>query len=142
MEDLENDRAPFKSIPLDRAYLRPLGTPLSEISHDCAISPDATRIEQVLADAYRGIHHVKPGEIKKFADDHWEVSVYEDISTYDYDVLTRLVLAAHKYAVRVSIKSSGPRLLKLTLFARKRDAGMTERHPTIQQAIDKYEGKR
>jgi hypothetical protein len=94
------------------------------------------RLEAVLARAYRGLHHV-PNEIKKHPR-YWETNVYDSISTFDFDVLTRLVLAAHRYAVRLEIDSSGPSLLKLRLFARVRHGNRYDRHPTIEEAIADY----
>lgn len=93
-----------------------------------------TRIECVLSFAFRGIHHA--GNIKKHAVTFWETNVHGTFSTFDNDVLTRIVLAAHRYAVRVEIGNGGPHRLKLKLHARQREGFWHESHPTIAQVIE------
>lgn len=89
-------------------------------------------MEAVLAHAFRGIHHVK--NIHKECPTWWWVSVYDGLSTYDFDQLTRLVLAAHRYCVRVEIGGSAPRRVKITLHTRTGRTGfMSCRHPTIYE---------
>lgn len=107
---------------------------MKEITHE---STGAERMESVLSVAFRGIHHVP--KITKYGDGNqfWAVNVRSGIATFDSDQLTRLVLAAHHFAVRVEIQSSGPGLVKLLLHTRKRDGNIYESHPTIQQAIEK-----
>jgi hypothetical protein len=90
-------------------------------------------------------------------------------STYDDDNLTRLVLAAHQEACRVQIgpwlwyhdmerasriaasilevnvddvciEEAGIHALALTVTARSRDGSPYDRHPTIDEAIEAFEG--
>lgn len=98
------------------------------------------RAERVLSKAFRGIHHA--GNIKKFGGPYpwWETSVYGGLSTCDLDDMTRLVIAAHDNCVRVEVTSSGPRMVKLLLHNRKRDGTISERHPTIEEAIKDVRG--
>jgi len=68
----------------------------------------------------------------------WELNTSDDLSTYDFDLLTRLVVMAHEECVRVSVRSSGPRLVKICLWPRRgRDGRVDDRHPTIEQAIER-----
>lgn len=64
-----------------------------------------------------------------------EINWRGDLSTFDGDDLTRLVLVAHAYAVRISIQSSGPGMVKIVAFQRQhgseKDLRFYERHPTI-----------
>jgi hypothetical protein len=90
-------------------------------------------MEAVLAFVYLGIHHV--GNIQK-SPERWAVNVNCGMATYDFDELTRLVLAAHFYAVRVAVMQGGPRQLRLVLHPRTRDGLMSQRHPTIEQAME------
>lgn len=93
------------------------------------------RMEAVLAEAYHGIHHV--GNIKK-TERYWQVTVPAGIATFDFDTLTLLVLAAHEHCVRVEISNGGPNMLLIRLHPRKREGRMFERHPTIEDAIARY----
>lgn len=98
--------------------------------------PSVERLDRVLAYAFRGIHHA--GKIKKHSDDYWETNIFGGISTFDFDHLTRLVLAAHKWAVRVEITSSGPRMVKLHLSARTREGSVYSRHPDIDSVVSEF----
>jgi len=101
------------------------------------------RIRNVLATTFRGIHHC--GKIKKYdegtVNEMWETNKYGGMTTYDFDELTRLVIAAHDECVRVEISHSGPGLVKIRLWARdNRDGKYYEKHPTIEEAIKAFRG--
>lgn len=94
------------------------------------------RAEAVLACVFQGIHHCP--DIKKFPGEggRWEVNVIGPLSTYDFDALTRLVIAAHHHCIRASVGPSGPRMVKIMLHNRKgREGGMSERHPSLETAM-------
>lgn len=83
----------------------------------------------------QGYHHL--GKIKADGRTGVSSSIYGDVSTFDYDKLTRIVLVAHQMGVRISVKSSGPRMIKLLAHARytsddKEGAlSFAERHPSL-----------
>ena len=56
-----------------------------------------------------------------------------DLSTFDFDRLTRLVLIAHKHYIRIEIASSGPRLVRIIAHRRKRDGNIYNRHPGLDE---------
>ena len=57
------------------------------------------------------------------------------LSTFDFDLLTRLVVLAHDACVRVEIASSGPGRVGIVLHKRhSRDGSVFDRHPTIEDA--------
>ena len=97
--------------------------------------PDEERMEAVLAFTFHGIHHVFNLRKDPVC---WTTSVSR-LSTFDYDELTRLVWAAHKYAVRVQIQPGGPGLIKLVLHPRRREGGITERHPTLEDVMTRWQ---
>ncbi len=102
-------------------------------------APFETRAEQMLSCVFGGMHHVY--SLKKTPGPYpfWTCIHHGDFSTFDFDVLTKLVLAAHHYCVRASISNGGPRAVKIMLHPRKnRDGGFSERHPTMQQAIERF----
>lgn len=58
-----------------------------------------------------------------------------DLSTYDSDTLTRLVFAAHDRCCRLTVVPSGPRGLRITVWLRKREGQLHERHPSLEEAV-------
>lgn len=97
--------------------------------------PAEKRMEAVLAFTFHGIHHCD--NIEKNPD-FWRTKT-SSLATFDFDGLTRLVIAAHAYGVRAQVSPCGPRDIRITLHPRKsRSGGFTERHPTILQAIESY----
>lgn len=70
------------------------------------------------------------------------VAFLGDVATYDGNLLTRLVLAAHRYAVRISVANSGPR--RVAIEAHPRDPKglrIMDRHPSLddlQAMVDEW----
>ncbi len=62
-----------------------------------------------------------------------------DLSTFDFDALTSLVLLAHKYAVRIEIASSGPRLVRIIAHRRahgnRKEMRVYQYHPGLNDLI-------
>ncbi len=105
--------------------------------------PWEQRCENVLADTFRGLHHINRERIKKDSvAKRWEYNHFNELTTYDYDELTRFVLSCHRWCVRGSIAPSSPRHIRIVLHPRDSRDGDSywERHPTIQDAIEKFEG--
>jgi hypothetical protein len=104
-----------------------------------ALEPFNVRAERVLACTFRGLHNAP--KIHKMDDEYWEVNHYGELATFDFDGLTRLVVAAHMNCIRAAVMSSGPRMVKIRLHGRRgRDGMMHERHPTIREAVETIEG--
>lgn len=85
-----------------------------------------------------GYHHL--GKIKPNGRTGVETNVYGSMSTYDFKDLTDAVLIAHEMGVRIDIKSSGPRMLKVYAHTRvsSDDSSaffVSDRHPTINGLI-------
>lgn len=102
--------------------------------------PAAERIQAVLASTFGGMHHVF--NVKKFNEggtrEYWTVVHSGSLSSFDFDELTRLVFWGHEFGVRVDLGNGGPRALKIMLHARYgREGGMSTRHPTMAQAIER-----
>ncbi len=67
------------------------------------------------------------------------INNYADFATTDSDKLTRLVLLAHLYAIRIELKGSGPRLVKIIAHRRSPafpGSSWTETHPTLEMLRD------
>lgn len=99
----------------------------------------AERAERVVDFAFGGMHHVFSA---RFEDGHLWCSVYGSLSTWDFDGLTRLVVAAHEHCVRIDVRPSAPRHLGILISRRVplADAGthpMVEGHPTLLEHLEK-----
>lgn len=103
------------------------------------LSPFEDRAFAVLDYTFRGIYHCEKIIKESGPNPRWILNTYQNLSTFDYDLLTRLVLSAHKYCVRAEIRNSGPGRVKIVLTNRARTGMMHERHPTIQEAIESSE---
>lgn len=108
--------------------------------------PLLTKATRILSNAYYGEHHI-PGKIKDLGR-IVECNVFDSISTYDSNTLTRLVIAAHDECIRMEIRSSGPGRLKLLFTgSRKRpeecgDYPLMHGHVTIEDAIKVYRNRK
>lgn len=60
---------------------------------------------------------------------------HHGLATWDFDHLTRLVIGAHDACIRVDIDARARNYLALMMWPRKREGRMSERHPTMEQAI-------
>lgn len=94
------------------------------------------KCQRVLAIAFRGIHHVF-GWVKRRS--AWtnglSITTHQDLATFDFDVLTRLVVAAHDECVRVEIVPAMRNLTILLHVREGRDGSMSHRHPTMEDAV-------
>lgn len=97
------------------------------------------RLTSVVGYTFGGWHHVTFQEHGEARLGPWcKFSVQHGLATWDFDNLTRLVLAAHRWAVRVELVQSGPRSIGIFLHARipddgTKDQSWSEKHPTIEQ---------
>lgn len=99
--------------------------------------PFEERAKAMLSRVFGGLHHVSSLKVSSR-----EVTCihHGDLATYDWDQLTRLVLAAHEYCLRVCIRQGGVGSVKVVVHPRINRDGcpMSERHPTLEQAIERY----
>lgn len=89
---------------------------------------------------FRGFHHAP--EIKQSNCGNRNISINTRTSyfaNYDYDYLTKMVIMAHNWGVRVAISGSAPGMFKITLWKRHvREGDICDRMPTIDQMIEMY----
>lgn len=102
------------------------------------MTPDQRDCFELLCDLVGGDHHIT-GKVYMFGKGI-RFSVYSgQLATFDFDMLTRLVLMAHDRCIRAEIVSSGPGRIGIALHKRhERDGCGSKRHPTIDQAIEKH----
>lgn len=100
------------------------------------------RLRKVFDITFGGIHNTP--KIYKFQEgegmcEYWETSYPGDVSTFDWDKLTRFVFACHAYCVRGSICPSGPMLVKFRIYPRFTRVGrLTEKHPSLEEAVANF----
>lgn len=96
--------------------------------------------EKFFSEIYFGKHHL-PSEIKPYGEG-WYINHHGDLSTFDFDTLTRLVFLAHDSCIRVGLSQGGPRAIKIAIWKREGRTGhMYARHPTIEQALEIWRAK-
>ena len=97
-------------------------------------TPDQWRCIEVVANALRTHEcYLKPYPCGKGI----RVSFLGDVATYDGNLLTRLVLAAHRYAVRISVVNSGPRRVAIEAHPRDPNNMCTMKgHPSLEDLKD------
>lgn len=92
---------------------------------------------QFFARLFGGEHHL-PGKIKQHGHG-FSINAYGDMSTFDFNRLTRFVLMCHRECVRGTIEQGGPGRIKLIIWRRRgREGSLYDRHPTIEQAIESF----
>lgn len=102
------------------------------------MSDDQWECAKMFADVVGGFHHVC-GEFKEFG---YGIKVHHyggGFATFDYSRLTGLVVLAHDRMIRVEVIPSGPGRIGFGLWKRhSREGRMSERHPTIEDAISMH----
>ena len=107
--------------------------------------PDPLTFEEAVAffsDFCRGKHHIPNGQccgiagVKRHGNG-WKIHVSGDLSTWDFDELTRLVFLAHDYRYRASVETAG-RSLRIAIWRRFPTGDMSVRHPSLEQAVDAW----
>ena len=94
---------------------------------------------KTLAEWCGGEHHMQ--DVKPFGAGiamSWsgDLATYDhDGATYDYDGLTRLVILAHRDAIRFGVTCSGPRMVKICAWKRqggpRGELSMSSWHPSL-----------
>ena len=115
-------------IDAERASLRPNNSILMQ------------KVLRILEKTFHGLHHVH-GKLHEDEGFMIYLNVRDSLATYDFNQLTTLVIGAHEECVRLQINYSGPHMLKLYFWNREREGSMSQRHPTIEQAVKMYRGE-
>lgn len=106
--------------------------------------PFARKVADMLGEWYRGIYHNMDVTRADWGNDHWiEVRHYGSLATFDNSDLTRLVLLAHRDAIRVEIRPHHHHYLMLLFHPREHGIIEPEKalyfgHPTIEEAIERF----
>ena len=101
------------------------------------------KVADILGFVYAGLYHMDMRELKKIK---WnnpyviEVRIDCPLSTTDWEDLTFLVILCHDQAIRMSIMPN-MRTMKLLFHQRMREGIYSERHPTMEEAIQRCREK-
>jgi hypothetical protein len=104
------------------------------------MSPFGRDVADLLGQVYAGIYHIHSEVLHPRAD--WsderriEITTFQDLSTYDFDILTKLVVLAHDMAIRLTIAPASSRYLRLIFHKREREGHISRRHPSLEQAVE------
>lgn len=99
---------------------------------------------EILSKVFSGVHNI-PWTKKRLVPwgDGWSCNIHRNLSTYDNDSLTRLVVLCHDACIRLEISPSGPGLLRLSFWQRDgRDGRLYARHPTLEDNVKRIRGNR
>lgn len=103
------------------------------------MSPLGENVANLLDKVFCGIYHLDMGKLQKVDwGDTYVVCVQlymRNLSTYDNDNLTRLVVLAHDHCLRVDISARTVKTLELMFHQRKPSGSYAERMPTIEQHL-------
>lgn len=101
-------------------------------------SPLGCAVADLLGDLFRGIYHLDSKGLRRVA---WSdkfivrLTVRRSLSTFDFDLLTRLVFLCHDRALRCEVEGCGPGWMRLTFHQRARAGSVSERHPNLEDAL-------
>ena len=83
---------------------------------------------------FGGEHHF-PSKISPCGNG-WRILTMQEMATYDFGTLTKLVVLAHDHCVRAAVRPSKGMKLEITIHKRKREGSMFERHPTLEDSVE------
>ena len=93
---------------------------------------------EFFSEFYGGEHHI-PGYKPKEDGFGWSVKHDRgELATFDFNQMTRLVFMAHDKCIRVGIEAVRSHVIKITIWQRVREGSMSERHPTLETAIERF----
>ena len=104
------------------------------------MSPLGENVANLLGEWAFGIYHLEDMLHKvDWSNDRWiEINYYGELATFDFDRLTALVFMAHWYCIRVSVRPCNFRYLKILFHRRTRDGAYSQRHPTLDEAVNDF----
>ena len=105
-------------------------------------SPLGQTVAQLLEWWAVGIYHLGDKELRRVEWDNgrfMQIRVRRSLASYDFNDLTRLVFMAHHFCVRVEVHAIANNLLGIMFHPRVRSGAVFERHPTLREAVEKFE---
>lgn len=112
-------------------------------SNGIEMSPFGEEVANLLGILYTGIYHIDYTRLTKAKlteATYAEITVSDGsgmFSTFDDNLLTKLVLLAHSENIRVGIQAATHGYLKLVFTKVTRNGFFADRHPTLKESIKK-----
>jgi hypothetical protein len=100
-------------------------------------SPLGLKVADILGLVWNGLYHMDTKKVKWENPYCIEVNIFEPLSTFDWNALTELVILCHDQMIRFTVQPCNMRYIKLLFHQRQREGSFCERHPTIEDAIEK-----
>lgn len=102
------------------------------------VSEFGKAVASILGRVWRGIYHLESVLKSDWSSERMiEVLVFGSLDSFDFDYLSSLVILCHDACIRVEVNPCNFHYLKLRFHPRKgRNGGMSQRHPTIDEAIN------
>lgn len=97
-------------------------------------TPDQSYCLAAMAEMVGGYHHLRT---TRAWGDGIAMEWMGDLSTFDTDLLTNLVVIAHRDRIRVEIVPSSPRSVKIVMHRRAGAGHLFERHPGLSDLAAK-----
>lgn len=63
---------------------------------------------------------------------------FQELATWDFDQLSRLVFLCHTARIRCSVTAVAPRTMRLSFWQRKAAGDMAVRHPNLDEAVEAF----
>ena len=104
------------------------------MSQDLIGLPFAEKIELFIAYVFGGRHHTRAVEFKE---NHYLIKFWDDLTTWDGNKLTKVVVASHDLGLRVDVEPNGMRGLRLMIHNRTQRESIMKGHPTLEQHLEK-----
>ena len=105
------------------------------------VSAFGERVANLLDRLFAGIYHIGRECRKADFSREWAVAVTVNDSrfaTWDFDLLTKLVILCHDMCIRCEVQAVSPwGYIRLCFHPREREGCISQRHPTIEEAIER-----
>jgi hypothetical protein len=130
-------------------WLYPTDNAGAEWLRSCKVelSDFGVQVAGLLDELFAGIYHEQAAVRNKkvnWMDTHYiSICIYGQLSTFDFDKLTRLVVLCHDHCIRCEVEGAAPKYLRLNFTHRVGRVGSGyEQHPTIEDAIARMRSKK
>lgn len=101
------------------------------------ISEHGRRVADLLGELLFGLYHLNKTSLYKaeWHNNHYiQVTMRGELSTWDYNNLTRIVFLAHAFGMRVGIEGAANGYLRLRFI----NPEGASKHPTIDAAVERF----